>query len=104
MNRNPTFKLKPGQKIARRPVSMGNAIGEVLGGLLKEKGWTFRDLEQKTIEDDLPGRVTHQYISVLVRGVRVPSEQVLNRLLKPFGYRASQELRVEPITEEENKA
>ena len=71
-------------------------IGEMLDGLLIAKGWTARDLEQATRDDEYPGYVAHQYIYLIMRGKRNPKRRMLNRLLKPFGYKAVEEMRLEP--------
>ena len=82
----------------RKPVG---ALGEMLDGLLKEKGWTTRDLAQKTVEtrigDELPERIPHQHICRIINGRRNPGERILNRLLRPFGYTALYEVRIQPI-------
>jgi transcriptional regulator with XRE-family HTH domain len=84
-----------------RPRKPGNALGEILDGLLKEKHWTTRDLEELTRQDEFEGAISHQYVCLIIRGDRSPKEETLNRLLRPFGYTATQELRVEPIEKTE---
>ncbi len=88
----------------RKPVG---ALGEMLDKLLTEKGWTTRTLSEKTLEtrigDELPERIPHQHICRIINGRWNPGERVLNRLLRPFGYTARHEVRIEPIREAGDK-
>jgi transcriptional regulator with XRE-family HTH domain len=72
-------------------------IGEILDGLMRAKGWTARDLAEAVKNDGQLKAIPHQYIYTIMRGTRNPSKRVLDRLLKPFGYRAVEEIRLEPI-------
>jgi transcriptional regulator with XRE-family HTH domain len=91
---------KAATKNKRHPQS---PVGEVLDGLLRGKGWSLRDLEAATRQDGQPGYISHQHICMIMRGKRNPGERMLNRLLKPFGYRAFMEIRFEPIAENKKK-
>ena len=75
---------------------VGSPVGEILDGLLTSRGWSLRDLENATRSDNLPGYVSHQCIGKVIRGT-FTGKRVLDRLLAPFGYRAIQEVRLEPI-------
>lgn len=92
--------VRIGNTAGRKRV-VGCAIGEILDDLLTSKGWTTRTLEAITRFDEHKGRVAHQHISEFIRGTTVPSEFTLSRLLKPFGYRAVREIKIEPIPKEE---
>lgn len=101
----------------RRPRRPRTAFGQVLDGLMKERKWTIRDLESAIRVDEAKAAdagmigivetkrtvISHSHIAMIVRGHYVPREVTMNRLLKPFGYRATTELRIEPIPKEEEK-